>query len=90
MPIATFVNADGLGDGPRSTFLQTADAGNLELNIPGLGSAGTIESAALEGSTVDIGLEFTTLIETQRAYSANTRVITVADELLETLSQTAR
>ncbi len=87
--LANFVNADGLDDGASSTFSLNPDAGDLSLEIPQTGRAGTIESAALEISTVDIGQEFSTLIETQRAYSANTRVITVADELWRTLTQTA-
>ena len=49
-----------------------------------LGLAGAIEGAALESSTVDIGSEFSTLIETQRAYATNARVITVADEFWRT------
>lgn len=88
--LATFINPEGLDDGPASTFLSNPDAGDLTLAIPATGRAGVIESAALEISTVDIGQEFSTLIETQRAYSANTRVITVADELWQTLTQTAR
>jgi len=87
--LANFVNADGLDDGPASTFSLTSSAGDLSLEIPQTGRAGAIESAALEISTVDIGQEFSTLIQTQRAYSANTRVITVADELWRTLTQTA-
>ena len=41
--------------------------------------------SALESSNVDIAQEFTDMIITQRAYSANTRVITTADEMLEEL-----
>ena len=87
--LATFVNVEGLDNGPSSTFLANSEAGALSLEVPQTGRTGAIESAALEISTVDIGQEFSTLIETQRAYSANTRVITVADELWRTLTQTA-
>ena len=89
IPLANFINADGLGVGPASTFSLNSAAGDLSLEIPQTGRTGSIESAALEISTVDIGQEFSTLIQTQRAYSANTRVITVADELWRTLTQTA-
>lgn len=87
--LANFVNAEGLAKGPRSTFLTHSDAGDLSLDIPQTGRAGAIEGSALETSTVDIAQEFSTLIETQRAYSANTRVITLADELWRTLTETA-
>jgi len=88
--LASFINPDGLDDGPASTFLLNGAAGDLSIDIPGTGRAGAIESAALEISTVDIGQEFSTLIQTQRAYSANARILTVADELLQTLNLTAR
>lgn len=87
--LANFTNPEGLDDGANSTFLLNSAAGDLELNIPQSGRTGAIESAALEISTADIGQEFSTLIATQRAYSANTRVISVADELWRTLNQTA-
>ena len=44
-----------------------------------------IASAALEASTVDLAKEFTDLITTQRAYSAATRIITTADEMMQEL-----
>lgn len=87
--LANFVNAEGLEKGPRSTFLTNSAAGDLSLDIPQTGRAGAVEARALEISTVDIAQEFSTLIETQRAYAANTRIITVADELWRTLTQTA-
>ncbi|MEM8770917.1 MAG: flagellar hook-basal body complex protein [Pseudomonadota bacterium] len=87
--LANFTNPQGLEDGQNSTFQLTSLAGDLSLDIPQTGRAGAIEASALEISTVDIAQEFSTLIETQRAYSANTRVITIADELWQTLTQTA-
>lgn len=89
LSLATFINENGLGDGPASTFYATTAAGAISLDIPQSGRAGAIESAALEVSTIDIGQEFSTLIETQRAYSANTRIIAIADGLWRTLNQTA-
>lgn len=88
--LASFSNPEGLEAGAASTFALTNIAGPLRLDNPQSGRAGAVEAGALEISTVDIGQEFSTLIETQRAYSANTRVLTLADELLETLTATAR
>ena len=87
--LANFLSPENLEDGPASTFLANPLAGDVQIDVPQTGRAGAIESSALEISTVDIGLEFTKLIETQRAYSANTRVITAADEMWRTLTQTA-
>ena len=49
--------------------------------------AGAIVSSALEASTVDLAKEFSDLITTQRAYSAATRIITTADQMLQELMQ---
>ncbi len=54
------------------------------------GPAGKINSFSLEGATVDIGEEFTNMIVTQRAYSAATKVISTADEMLDELIRTKR
>jgi|GEM_PF-1593300 len=89
IPLALFVNANGLEEGSDTTFRTTPDTGDLSLTRSGEGRAGVIESAALEISTVDIGQEFSTLIATQRAYSSNARVIAVADELWRTVTETA-
>ncbi len=88
--IANFTNAEGLEIGASSTYQLTTSAGAVSLDNPQTGRAGALEGSALEISTVEIGQEFSTLIETQRAYSANTRIISVADELWQTLTQTAR
>lgn len=87
--IANVVNEEGLEEGPNSTYLLTSQAGAVSLDNPRTGRAGAVEASALELSTVNIGQEFSTLIETQRAYAANTRIISIADELWRTLTQTA-
>lgn len=88
--IANFTNAEGLEIGASSTYQLTTAAGALSLDNPQTGRAGALEGSALEISTVEIAQEFSTLIETQRAYSANSRIISIADELWQTLTQTAR
>lgn len=89
IPLALFINPEGLESAKASAFLSTSEAGDIRLARPEDGPAGQVEANALEISTVDIGQEFSTLIATQRAYSANARIITVADELWRTLTQTA-
>jgi flagellar hook protein FlgE len=47
------------------------------------GGAGTLVTGSLEGSNVDIATEFTSLIVAQRAYSANAKMVTTADDMLQ-------
>ena len=83
--LATFNNADGLSVGSGGAFNQTTESGNFNLKIPGLGGAGIIGSKQLEASNVDLTSEFTGLITTQRAYSASSKIITTADQMLDEL-----
>ena len=55
-----------------------------------LGASGTISGSSLEGSNTDIADEFTKLIVTQQAYSANTKVITTANSMVQDLLNVLR
>ena len=88
--LASFRNPQGLERGGETTFLNNTNSGEPRLTAPGDEGTGSIESSAIEISTVDISQEFSTLIQTQRAYSTNARLISVADELLSTLVSTAQ
>ena len=55
-----------------------------------IGASGTISGSSLEGSNTDIADEFTKLIVTQQAYSANTKVITTADDMVQSLLNVLR
>jgi flagellar hook protein FlgE len=83
LPIATFINPDGLEAESGGSYSVTPDSGAFTLNAPGLGSAGGIAASTLENSNVDLATEFTNLITTQRAYSASSKIITTADEMLD-------
>jgi flagellar hook protein FlgE len=83
IPLATFVNPNGLQAQSGNAYVVTGQSGALSLQQPGNGGAGTIQSSALESSTVDLAQEFANLITTQRAYSANSRVITTANDMLD-------
>jgi flagellar hook protein FlgE len=82
--IATFPNADGLTPVSGNAYRASGKAGQWLLKEPGLG-AGQISPQSLEASTVDLSAEFTGLIQTQKAYSASSRIITTADQMLEEL-----
>jgi flagellar hook protein FlgE len=90
IPIATFVNVNGLNSRTGNVWNQTQASGDNTLREANNGSAGSITQAALESSTVDIGKEFTKMIVVQRAYSAATRIITTADEMLDELVRIKR
>lgn len=90
IPIATFLNPNALRVETGGVYRQTVDSGLLTINTPGQGGAGVVESNALENSNVDLGAEFTNMITTQRAYSAASRIISTADEMLQELLQIAR
>lgn len=90
LPLGMFRNPNGLEARSGNVYLETNRSGNFQLNLAGNGGAGDIAPAALESSTVDLAEEFTKMIITQRAYSANTKVITTADDMLEELIRVKR
>jgi len=83
LPIATFANPDELDRVDGNAYVATPGSGAAVLKYPGESGAGDLVSAAIEGSNVDIAAEFAKLIVAQRIYSANARIITAADELLQ-------
>ncbi|MBI1186459.1 MAG: flagellar hook-basal body complex protein [Alphaproteobacteria bacterium] len=90
IPLATFLNPDGLKPMAGNAFRTTLESGLFNINSANAGGAGRIQSGALEASNVDLAAEFTSLITTQRAYSASSRIITTADEMLEELLRIKR
>jgi flagellar hook protein FlgE len=83
--IATFPNADGLAQVSGNAYRPTMEAGEMVIKQAGTGGAGQISPSSLEASTVDLSAEFTGLIQTQKAYSASSKIITTADQMLEEL-----
>ena len=88
--MATFANPNGLGINTGNTYDQTDYSGLYFLRTAGTGGAGTVQSSVLENSTVDIAKEFTTMITTQRAYSASAKIISTADEMFDQLVRIKR
>lgn len=85
LAIATFANVNGLNELTGNVYRESDTSGNFNLREAGKGSAGGIASGALESSNVDLADEFSKMIITQRAYSANTKVISTADQMTEEL-----
>ena len=83
--LATFISTDSLGSATGNAYRVSQGSGTYSLKTPGAGGAGLIGASQLEASTVDLSTEFTGLITTQRAYSASSKIITTADEMLAEL-----
>jgi flagellar hook protein FlgE len=83
--IATFTSPDSLNSVNGNAYRVSQGSGGYNLKAPGTGGAGLIGASQLEASTVDLSEEFTGLITTQRAYSASSKIITTADEMLSEL-----
>lgn len=82
--IAQFNNPSGLTKNGTSLYQESNNSGKA--NIKTADALGcTITPSALEMSNVDLAQEFSDLITTQRGYQANSKIITVSDEMLETL-----
>lgn len=88
IPIATFTNPNQLESKSGNVWSATESSGDYTLRVADSGPAGQVVQSALEASTVDIGAEFTNMIVVQRAYSASTKIITTADQMLEELMRT--
>lgn len=78
--LANFNAPNALQRGDGGTFTATANSGS-----PTYGGSGNIVGSSLEGSNTDIADEFTKLIVTQQAYSANTKVITTTNQMVQDL-----
>ncbi len=90
LPIATFANPLALDPRTGNVYAQTDNSGAFNLRDAGHGGAGKIAPSALEGANIDLADEFTKMIITQRAYSANARVITTTDQMLDELVNISR
>lgn len=90
LAIATFRNVNGLSSIGGNYFQASLASGDPEIGFALTGGRGALRSGQLEGSNVDLALEFTRLIIAQRGFSANARTITVTDRVLEELTNIIR
>lgn len=87
MDLATFVNPEGLEERSGNVYIETENSGGNNIRIAGSNGAGMISASSLETSNIDLAEEFSRMIVTQRAYSANTKTISTADQMLTELLQ---
>lgn len=85
LAIAKFRSNDGLGRAGQNLWIATRDSGTAAMGTAGSGGRGATSAGALEGSNVDLANEFVGLIQHQRSFSANSKTITTADEMLQEL-----
>jgi flagellar hook protein FlgE len=85
--IATFTNPEGLLQAGDNLFAESTNSGTAQISSGGSGRAGSVIGGALENSNIDTAEQFVNLIEAQRGFQANSRVITVENELMRDLTQ---
>lgn len=86
--LANFVNQDGLVEEAGNLYATTAASGTPILGAPGTNGTGRTIGQALELSNVDLSQEFITLINATTGYSANSRVFSTSDQLIQELLAT--
>ncbi len=84
---ARFANAAGLAAQGNNLLTETAASGTPQVGEPGLDGRGLIHSGTLEGSNVNVVQELVDMIETQRAYEVNSKMIKSTDEMLQYVNQ---
>jgi len=82
-----FSNSKGLEASGNNLFLETEASGPPAVSTPGQDGLGTLRQGYLEDSSVDAVREVTELIEAQRGYELNAKVITAADQMLAATAQ---
>jgi flagellar hook protein FlgE len=83
VPVITFNDPDALQRQNGQAFTASAGSGTPLAEPAGTNGAGTLVTQSVESSNVDIATEFTKLIVAQQAYSANTKMVTTASQMLQ-------
>ena len=85
LAIANVPNPQALMEAGNSYFKAGDNVGTITYAPPGEDNLGALKTSGLEMSNVDLSTEFSDMIMTQRGFQANSKIITVSDEMLETL-----
>lgn len=86
--VASFANPAGLQAASDNFMLETGASGPAQLGAPGEGGRGNIRQGMLESSNVNVVEELVDMIECQRAYEINSKMISAVDEMLRNANQT--
>jgi len=84
--LTNFINPVGLQAIGENLYLESAASGSPQAGTPGLTGLGRLTQGSLEGSNVNIVAEMVGMIETQRAYEMNSKVISTVDGMLQYLN----
>ena len=85
--LASFVNPSGLKAIGDNLMTETAASGSPQIGDPGIDGRGSIAQGSLEASNVNVVEELVDMIETQRAYEVNSKMIKATDEMLQYVNQ---
>lgn len=85
--VATFINPGGLQSIGENLYLETAASGSPTPNTPGLNGSGVLNQFYVETSNVNVAEELVSMIQTQRAYELNSKVVSTSDAMLGRLTQ---
>lgn len=81
--LADFINPAGLQPNGENMYLETAASGAPQIGNPGLNGLGSVQQGALETSNVNVVEEMVNMIESQRAYEMNSKVVSSVDQMLQ-------
>ena len=85
LPLATVQSPDQLRVLPGNVFTVGLESGDVQIGFAGAGGLGDIIANSLENSNVDIAEELTSMIESQRNYTANSKVFQTGSDLMDVL-----
>jgi flagellar basal-body rod protein FlgG len=85
--LANFINPAGLSSQGQNLYQETSASGTPTVNAPGSNGIGTLNQGYVETSNVDVAEQLVNMIQTQRSYELNSKVITTSDGMLQSLTQ---
>ena len=87
LQLATFINVGGLQSVGENLYMETASSGTPTPSTPGTNGAGVLNQRYVETSNVNVAEELVSMIQTQRAYELNSKVVSTSDQMLARLTQ---
>jgi len=86
LQLVNFINPTGLQSAGENLYLETASSGTPSANTPGTNGLGRLSPGTVETSNVNVVEEMVNMIQTQRAYEMNSKVIQTADQMLQRIT----
>ncbi len=85
--LATFLNPTGLQSNGENLYVETDASGGANQTVPGQNGAGSLNQGYIESSNVNVVEELVNMIQTQRSYEINSKVVQTSDQMLARLGQ---